>query len=509
MRFLANRWFMHPPETFSLRAFMLVVLVLSALGIGARGFQFARNDSLTMDECALCRDVNSLKITELARPLYHDQAAPLGFLIVQKVIVTTLGIGDRSVRIVPFISGLMTIPLILVTALSIFNPTLSPCAAILVIGLTCFNWGIIDYSAVAKQYTLESVVTLLMLWALAASGSTGNTSAPSTKARAFLILSPSLIWFSYGAIFVTAAIAATLIARGLVLRRREAVRIAVLFALSGVIQMLLFYTLSIRPAAANSHLLSFWFGSSHPPWSPHVALIWLSITFVRMGEILIHARLRSALLLGIACVLLAIFVLVTINAAYRFDWLWIAMIVSVLLCMAASAMRRYPFQDRLLIFLVPIFIFICGRAVELIEQQARIFGAVTVGILLWVAVLMIYVNGVANGGQADNVRSAYRQMVAHMKFGDRLLVTPLASQCFLYYEGLYGLPFGIAVDLLEPNEKPKLSPGRTWLFATRTPWEPGEDEALLVDTENRTERVESSFDAERTTARLYVIGNDR
>jgi hypothetical protein len=367
IRAIANRRIADLPSAFSLSAFALVAFFLATVGVGARLLHFVRNDSLMMDECSLCRNVQYRGFRDFARPLDHDQAAPLGFLILEKAVVTAVGMDDRSVRIVPLICGLTTIPLALITALVIFNPSFNPCAAILVIGLTCLNWAIIDYSAVAKQYTLESVITFLMLWVLAASVGARSASSTSTRARSLLVLSPALVWFSYGAVFVTAAIGATLIARALVLRRHEAVRTAILFSLSAAIQMSAFYALSIRPAATNGRLLGFWFDGAPAPSTPRLAAIWLWIAFIRICQILMHLY-GSTILLGIALVLFAAFTGIAIQAARRLDWFWIAIIVSVLLCMAASAMHRYPFQDRLIIFLVPVLILICGRTVELLEK---------------------------------------------------------------------------------------------------------------------------------------------
>ena len=179
---------------YSRRMTLLAVLLVS-IGIGARLLQFWRNDSLMLDECVVCLNVAGRSLAGFTHMLSYNEAAPLGFLILQKMLFLIVGMDDVATRVVPLIFGLLTVPLIVLLANRLFDIRINPCATILAIGLICFNRSIIVYSATAKQYSLECATTLVLLLALAQCIGEGDSDG-SPASRTFLVLSPALMWFS-------------------------------------------------------------------------------------------------------------------------------------------------------------------------------------------------------------------------------------------------------------------------------------------------------------------------
>lgn len=118
-------------------------------------------------------------------------------------------------------------------------------------------------------------------------------------------------------------------------------------------------------------------------------------------------------------------------------------------------------------------------------------------------------HGILRHRPIDNVRKPHEEMVAKMAPGDQLWVTSMATPCFLYYSRQYPLPHGVSVHLLGLAERPVLPSGRNWFLVMRTPWEPGEGEALLAYGAESGGKEESSFDVEWTTARLFAIPRTR
>jgi hypothetical protein len=479
-------------------AVLSLTLLLVAVGIGARFLQFARNNSLFLDECALCLNVSDRSLSGFTRTLEYNEATPLGFLLIQKVIFATAGMNDITSRVMPLIFGVLTIYLMLPLSRRVFDVRTSPCAILLAIGLIALNRGIIVYSALAKQYTLESAITLLLLLALAASiGSKSDSdSRASPTARVLLIASPALLWSSYGAVFIVAGIGAALVARAFVLRRREALELAIYFGLSALVNFVPFYVLSMRPGLANRILAAGWAASYMPLWPPETTVLWLYRSFVSIGEGLIHLRL--ALFVPLALIVVAA------NAVRSRSWFWLAAIFSILFCLTAAALRRYPFSGRVLIFLTPVFALIAARLVELIERRSPRAATVVTGVLLAATLVAFTLHGIFGHYQIDNVREPHEKMVTTMQPGDELWVSSLATPCFIYYIRQYPLPKGISVHLLQPSEQAVLRPGRNWFLVMRTPWEPGEGESLLAAGAKKG-KEEVSFDVEWTTARLFAI----
>jgi hypothetical protein len=474
----------------------LAIWLLVLIGIGGRFLQFWRSDSLMLDECALCLNIGSRGLAGFTRTLGYDQAAPLGFLVLQKTVVASAGMNDVTTRIVPFVFGLLTIALVVLLSLRVFKIEESPSALILAIGLVSLNRSVVEYGAIAKQYSVECSITLLLLLALAECIGADDDSRGSPLARTLLILSPALMWLSYGAVFIVAGIAATLLGRALLMRRREAWKLAIFYGWNALLMLVPFYLLSMRPASANRTLAAEWTGSYMPLWPPEAAVSWLYHNFVIVGEMLIHKRL--ALIFPLALIAVAI------HAVYRRSWFWIAGLVSILLILVGSAFHYYPFGGRLLLFLIPVFCMILADAVKLVERRSQLAAALITVTLLIAALSAFSLDGILRHRPIDNVRRAYKEMVAAMVPGDQLWVSYLATPCFLYYVKQYPLGPGVSVHLMQRDEHPLLPGGRNWLLVMRTPWESGEGEALLASAQGEG-KEEFSFDVELTTARLFAI----
>jgi predicted membrane-bound mannosyltransferase len=89
--------------------FVLTAGLLVLLGSFLRLRQYFINRSLWLDEAALALNLVQKSFVELASPLDYDQGAPIGFLWVQKVIITFLGAEELSLRIFPLICGLLSL----------------------------------------------------------------------------------------------------------------------------------------------------------------------------------------------------------------------------------------------------------------------------------------------------------------------------------------------------------------------------------------------------------------
>src|SRR5262249_613943 len=137
----------------------LALLLLVFVGAGARLLQFWRNDSLMLDECAICLNIASRDPGGFTRTLDYNQAAPIGFLLLQRSAFATFGMDDITARILPLVFGLLTLALIVLLSRRIFDARVNACAVVLAVGLISLNRGIIAYSATAKQYSLECAVT--------------------------------------------------------------------------------------------------------------------------------------------------------------------------------------------------------------------------------------------------------------------------------------------------------------------------------------------------------------
>lgn len=71
--------------------------------------QYLYNRSLWADEAVLALNIVNRSYLELLQPLDYDQAAPIGFLIVEKFAVQLFGDNEYSLRLFPLLSGIISL----------------------------------------------------------------------------------------------------------------------------------------------------------------------------------------------------------------------------------------------------------------------------------------------------------------------------------------------------------------------------------------------------------------
>jgi hypothetical protein len=98
----------------SLSLTTMTVGVLVALGVALRLAYYLANPALSSDEAALALNLMHRSYGELFQQLDVNQAAPPGFLLVQKFAINAFGPGPYILRLFPLVGG--------VAALLLFYP---------------------------------------------------------------------------------------------------------------------------------------------------------------------------------------------------------------------------------------------------------------------------------------------------------------------------------------------------------------------------------------------------
>lgn len=178
----------------------IIILLISVFGVCLRLFQYFYNRSLWMDEVYLSSSFLHFNYTELAtKALDHDQKAPLGFLWLVKLSVDLFGKNEMALRLIPLISGILSIGLFA----RICRHYLNPLPQILALAIFSFAPAIIYHSVEIKQYATECLATLVALCLFIR-----YQAAEKWKDKLIWgILGAITVWFSYSVIFVMAGIA--------------------------------------------------------------------------------------------------------------------------------------------------------------------------------------------------------------------------------------------------------------------------------------------------------------
>jgi predicted membrane-bound mannosyltransferase len=150
-----------------------VPLGLPALLIGIVGallrirfyFSFAAS-SLTRDEAALALNFMDTGFFELLKPLRFDQAAPIGFLLVEKLVMAVLGPSELSLRLFSLVTSILIIPLFYL----LVRDFLSPVGVLVGLAIIALSEPLIYWGALFKQYSFDVLIALVLLnlgrWAI-------------------------------------------------------------------------------------------------------------------------------------------------------------------------------------------------------------------------------------------------------------------------------------------------------------------------------------------------------
>jgi hypothetical protein len=319
--------------------------------------------------------------TELIGPLWLGQAAPLGWLALERVSILTAGLSERAVRTLPVFWGLLT----LMTAVWVGRRWLGPIGAAILALLCSFGDNVWFFALELKQYSADTfgglLIPSLAAWVV---------EVPSDESRRFArradtwwIVAGLMLWFSYGALFVTPvcglAIAALSYRRaGLRAAARTSAMSAFWFACAG-----LHYYLSIRHASNSAYLRDYWI-AAFPPLSGALSetLRWFA---GRFGPLAVSpGGTRYPLLFWMVA---ASGLLIGIRAHSRLGALSLMSATVVPSAFLLAALRLVPLSGRLSLWMLPslyIGIAIAGetavwQAKSLLSAKRWLMAAVALG----------------------------------------------------------------------------------------------------------------------------------
>ncbi|HEY1922414.1 MAG TPA: hypothetical protein VGG44_06585 [Tepidisphaeraceae bacterium] len=325
--------------------------LIVAIGIILRFRRYLEERGLMHDDALLANNIFSKSFTQLLRPLdTGDQAAPVGFLILQKCAVVLFGHDEHVLRLIPFLASIIVLPLFfLIIRRLAGNPT-----AIMAIAVMSFAEPLVRYSAEAKQYSTD------VLWATVAI-SLAITANSVNSIAILAVVGAILIWFSHPLLFVLGGIGLTLFVAHLRAGKYKLLRAD---AVMGIVWLASFATnyLSItRYYVASDSLHAYWVNQEAfgpPPLSLH-NLLWYPKTIVGLfnyplGILPSHHSRTAANLIACVAVGTSIFgLLAMLRRSRRATGFLIGMIA---LALAASSLQRYPFAERLTLFCAPLMI---------------------------------------------------------------------------------------------------------------------------------------------------------
>lgn len=407
------------------------VYVLVGLGILLRVMQYAANRSMWHDESALALNLIEKGVTDLSGRLDFGQAAPVGFLLTEGVAAKALGFSEYSLRLFPLICGLVSIPAFAWVA----RRTIAREAVPLAILLFAVADGLVYYSSELKPYETDVVAALgLVIAGVIIIEHAARLTV--TSALALALAGPGLVVFSFPAVFVIVAVAATWVTSVALYRQRNFSVAAAFVVLSWVVASIgiaTFAAAKVRYVRESFGLGSGSFLGISGHASPFHAVNVMG-THLAGAIGLPQERPFSHLeKLAVLCAIVGGLTLLRRMAAH----FWMLVLPFPLL-LGASALHVYPILQRTELFLIPAVLLLIVEGVYQLVRWVPIRAQVVVGLLLAAG---IAAGPVSSAGEHlvkprthEEIRSVLEFVRDHWRPGDTLYVHYGAEYGLLYYD---------------------------------------------------------------------------
>jgi hypothetical protein len=330
---------------------------LAVLGIVLRLRQYLFDRSFWLDECMTALNIIHRSPAQFLMRLDNNQAAPLGFLLIEKATMRMLGAGEMALRLLPFLSGVAAIFLFVAVAQRFVESAAIPIA----VGLFALCGPLIYYSSELKPYSSD-VAVVLILYLLA--GSLYRDQVGMAHLIGISVFGACALWLSYPAVFVVGGLGLSALWVSAKSKNRGAsLKLLMPFTFWGW-SFASYYWFSLRHVSQNQDLKGYW-RYAFMPFPPHSFsdVRWFVDAFVN-----IFSNPVGLTLVGIAAVA-AILGMQKLRADHRERFL--LLVVPIGLTLLASGLHIYPFQGRLLLFVVPALILLIAAGLARIQTQTR------------------------------------------------------------------------------------------------------------------------------------------
>ncbi|XWK88645.1 MAG: glycosyltransferase family 39 protein [Phormidium sp.] len=327
-----------------------------AYGIIIRLAQYISNRSLWGDEAYIALNIVNRSYLELLQPLDYDQAAPPGFLWVEKLAVQLFGNNEYALRLFPLIAGIVSLFALYQLGKWTVSAIALPIALIL---FACLKYPLY-YATEVKQYSSDLLVGLLLCLLLIP-----LRDRILKKSKVFLLgfLGILAMWFSHTAIFPLGGVELASLITCSPQKRKAIVINRLPTYLIWLIGFALYYFFIISKSLKNESLQSSW----SPEYPTSIFdILWLLDSFGRF----FHKPLGFA---GVADGIAIFAFVIGCITLYRNNRIKLLILISpIMATLTATYLHKYPFRTRLILFLTPYFILIIAEGAAFLLSRLNL-----------------------------------------------------------------------------------------------------------------------------------------
>ena len=397
-------------------------------GVLVRLVQYLHNRSLWFDEANLALNIVNRSYLQLLGPLDNNQAAPPGFLWIEKLSVQVFGNHEYALRLFPFFAGIVSLLALFVFAERHASKWAMPIAIALFSSLPY----IVYYGTELKQYSSDIMVALLLSLLLVTAH---YKILEKRQILAFSLVGGLSIWISHPAIFTLGGLELAYLVTAPHGRRKAILFNRIPIYLTWLFSFGCLYFITISDTLNNDNLVESWRGR-YP--QSIFDVLWLLDALGRFFY-------RPLGFIGIVDGVAIFAFLVGCVACYRRDRIiFMTLTAPLVATLAASYLQKYPFRERLILFLTPFFIMIIAEGLAFMisqtSQQKRWVKGL--GIVLLVALLTHPLTSstaiIFQPELKQEFRSALEYVQSNQQPGDKIYVYFKGVSHMKYYAPKFG-----------------------------------------------------------------------
>lgn len=225
--------------------------VLLVLGGVLRVWMWAQGHSFWLDEQLVALNIRHYDLLGLAGRQDNGTGAPLGWLWLERILLTVFGQGERGLKLPSMLFSIAT----LAVAWWLGRRWLGPIASAVLVGLFAVNPIVVTYTDQLKHYSADVLFVLLLL------GLAGLVIEQPRRRRriiAFWTVGAVALWLCMGALLVMPGLALVVAVSTLM---RQGIRHTVVHLLCGLgylFSLLGHYLLSLRYTVGSDYLQAHW-----------------------------------------------------------------------------------------------------------------------------------------------------------------------------------------------------------------------------------------------------------
>lgn len=345
--------------------------IIILTGAVLRCVQYLYNRSLWLDESLLALNIIDRSFFELLKPLSYNQSMPIGFLLLEKSSVQVFGNNEYALRLIPLLSGIISLFLFYEVA----KRCIGPKAVLIALSLFAISDPLIYYSSEVKQYSSELAIALL-LFLIAIYIQSRRPTIPRIVLLG--ILGSITILFSHSALFILAGVGATLTIFHIYRKEWTKIRTFSIAYSLWALSFTVIYFGSLRYMDSRGSLKNS-FSNAFMPFPPlYISdFKWIADRLLSVFEYPVGLSLSGIALLA--------FIIGCISTYSKTKERFFILLFPVFFALLASGLHKYPFKGRLLLFLVPsLLLFISEGAAQIrykTKQNFPVIGITLIGLL--------------------------------------------------------------------------------------------------------------------------------